>query len=304
MLGRRTETPSSSPGRKRGRRIRPWPSVTAIPRTGSRGQRDRRQSLPGLTLPDGVRERLTAGEPSADFGGFSPDGATLLFTRNPVDMTERPYSRPSSTFSTRLPARKTSFGKELGSTVPVSARTARLFSAGRTFGVRRDRPQCPPDRLPNEYDIQAYLFDLADRGRPGRSPGNSIRPSNGPSGRRRQGHPLPDDRRGADAALRLRPRRENVRFRANPAWTSSRGSISPPRAPRAVFVGSSPKLRPVSSSGILNRKNPAAGRPPLPESEIVAGCRDLDIQTGGRRDRRFRRLSPRLRSRPEIPPDR
>ncbi|MHB8054059.1 MAG: TolB family protein, partial [Candidatus Aminicenantales bacterium] len=44
------------------------------------GQRDRRH-LYRLTLPDGVRERLTAGEFSTDFGGFSPDGNSLLFTR-------------------------------------------------------------------------------------------------------------------------------------------------------------------------------------------------------------------------------
>jgi dipeptidyl aminopeptidase/acylaminoacyl peptidase len=123
------------------------------------GQRNR-SSLYRLTLPDGVRERLTSGELSTDFGGFSPDGKKLLFTRNLIDMTERPYSK-TELFSLDLSTLK----EELlwkgawfnGAQWSPDGKNLLILGGPSAFGaVGRNIPK---GRTANDYDIQAYLYD-------------------------------------------------------------------------------------------------------------------------------------------------
>ncbi|MCK4263907.1 MAG: PD40 domain-containing protein, partial [Candidatus Aminicenantes bacterium] len=52
-----------------------------------------RSFLHKVTIPDGVRQRLTAGEFSTSLNSISPDGKNLLFTRSIIDYSERPYSK-------------------------------------------------------------------------------------------------------------------------------------------------------------------------------------------------------------------
>jgi dipeptidyl aminopeptidase/acylaminoacyl peptidase len=127
------------------------------------GQRDRRH-LYRLTLPDGLREQLTAGEFSADFGGFSPDGKSLLFTRTVIDMTERPYSRTElyrldlSTLKEDLVWKGPWFNEAQFSPDGKNLLVLGGPSAFGDIGVN-----VSPGKVPNDYDIQAYLFNLADR---------------------------------------------------------------------------------------------------------------------------------------------
>lgn len=126
-------------------------------------QRDRRH-LYRLTLPDGVRERLTAGEFSADFGGVSPDGKTLLFTRYPIDMAKRPYTQTElyrldlSTLREDLLWKGSWFNE-----AQFSPDGKNLLVLGGPSAFGDVGANVSPGRVPNDYDIQAYLFGLTDR---------------------------------------------------------------------------------------------------------------------------------------------
>jgi dipeptidyl aminopeptidase/acylaminoacyl peptidase len=52
-----------------------------------------KQFLHVVSVPDGARRRLTAGELSTSAEDISPDGKTLLFARRVEDLSGRPYSR-------------------------------------------------------------------------------------------------------------------------------------------------------------------------------------------------------------------
>jgi dipeptidyl aminopeptidase/acylaminoacyl peptidase len=46
-----------------------------------------------VTVPNGLRRRLTAGALTTSPTGFAPDGSRILFTREVENLTERPYSK-------------------------------------------------------------------------------------------------------------------------------------------------------------------------------------------------------------------
>ncbi len=52
-----------------------------------------RSTLYSVSIPSGIRQRLTAGGMSTDLGDIRPDGQKLIFSRSSVDFTERPYSK-------------------------------------------------------------------------------------------------------------------------------------------------------------------------------------------------------------------
>ncbi|MHB8056191.1 MAG: S9 family peptidase, partial [Candidatus Aminicenantales bacterium] len=127
------------------------------------GQRDRRH-LYRLTLPDGVRERLTAGEFSADFGGFSPDGNSLLFTRTLIDMTKPSFFQTElyrldlSTLKEDLLWKGSWFNEAQFSPDGKNILILGGPSAFGDIGVN-----VSPGRIPNNSDVHAYLFNLKDR---------------------------------------------------------------------------------------------------------------------------------------------
>ncbi len=119
-----------------------------------------RSYLYKLTVPDGVRQRLTAGELATSLHSISPDGERLLFTRTKVDHSERPYSK-TELFTldlTTLEADKLWEGNWFSSAQWGPDGKEMLVTGGpSTFGqigynVRKGT-------IPNEYDTQAYLFN-------------------------------------------------------------------------------------------------------------------------------------------------
>lgn len=123
-----------------------------------------RSFLYGVSVPGGVVTRLTAGELSTDGQDVSPDGHSVVFTREVVDYSQRPYSR------TQLYV------------MDLKTLKADLLWEGRWFNGCRWDPDgsrllvlggpsafgdigvnVPEGRLPNDYDIQAYMFDIKTR---------------------------------------------------------------------------------------------------------------------------------------------
>ena len=119
-----------------------------------------RSYLYKITVPDGIRQRLTAGELSTSLNSISPDGKKLLFTRLTVDYSERPYSK-TELYSLDLATLKTEMlwkGKWFTRAAwGPKGKKILVLGGPSTFGDVG--VNVPNGTIPNEYDIQAYLFD-------------------------------------------------------------------------------------------------------------------------------------------------
>ncbi len=119
-----------------------------------------RSFLYKVSVPDGVRERLTAGEFTTTLNGISPNGKKLLFTRNLIDYSERPfekielYSLDLLTLNTRLLWEGRWIGQAQwspdGSKILILGGPSAFGDHGKNITI---------DAIPNEFDTQAYLFD-------------------------------------------------------------------------------------------------------------------------------------------------
>ncbi len=113
-----------------------------------------------ISLEDGVRQSLTAGKFSTSLNSISPDGKKLLYTRSLVDETQRPFLKTELYY---LDLR--SFRNELlwegrwfnqaqwspdGSKILILGGPSTFDDAGQNLSG---------NLIPNEYDIQAYMFD-------------------------------------------------------------------------------------------------------------------------------------------------
>ncbi len=124
-----------------------------------------RSYLYKIAIPDGVRQRLTAGEFTTDLNAISPDGRTLLFTRTLEDYTQRPYSK-SELYSLDLDSLEAKLlwqGPWLNSVQWLPSENRLLILGGPSvFGeMGHDVIQ---GVIPNEYDTQAYILDLETMG--------------------------------------------------------------------------------------------------------------------------------------------
>lgn len=119
-----------------------------------------RSYLYRLSLPDGIRQRLSAGELSTSFNGISPDGKKLLFTRSLVDYSQRPYSKTELCVLdlASLTAEKIWEGNWFGGAewTPDGGKLL-VFGGPSAFG--NVGVNAPKGTIPNEYDTQAYFFD-------------------------------------------------------------------------------------------------------------------------------------------------
>jgi dipeptidyl aminopeptidase/acylaminoacyl peptidase len=113
-----------------------------------------------ITLPDGIRQRLTAGELSTSLNSISPDGKKLLFTRSIIDYSERPYSKTElySLDLTTLEPKLLWKGKWFGS-AQWSPKGEKILILGGPSAFGDVGINVPKGTIPNEYDTQAYLFE-------------------------------------------------------------------------------------------------------------------------------------------------
>jgi dipeptidyl aminopeptidase/acylaminoacyl peptidase len=119
-----------------------------------------RNFLYKISLPDGIRQRLTSGELSTSLNSISPDGKKLLFTRSIIDYSERPYSKTElySLELTTLGAKMLWKGKWFGS-AQWSPKGEKILILGGPSTFEDVGVNVPKGTIPNEYDSQAYLFE-------------------------------------------------------------------------------------------------------------------------------------------------
>ena len=120
-----------------------------------------RSYLYKLTVPGGMRQRLTAGELATYLHSISPDGKSLLFTRSVVDYSERPYSKTELYILdlATIDAKMLWKGKWFGS-AQWSPDGKKLLVLGGPSVFGEIGRNVPNGTIPNEYDRQAYLLDL------------------------------------------------------------------------------------------------------------------------------------------------
>ena len=125
------------------------------------GWRDR-SFLYKVSVASGVRQKLTSGQLSTAFNGISPDGKRLLFTRTVEDYSERPYSKTEIfilDLKTLQPALLWEGRWFNGAQWSPNGQRLLILGGPSAFGPLG--VNLPNSSVPNEYDTQAYLFDLA-----------------------------------------------------------------------------------------------------------------------------------------------
>ncbi len=119
-----------------------------------------RSFLYKISVPGGVRQRLTAGELSTSLNSISPDGKSLVFTRSTVDYSVRPFSK-TELYSLNLETLKAEMLWEgrwfQGAQWGPKGKKLLLLGGPSMFGDAGIN--VPSNTLPNEYDNQAYLFN-------------------------------------------------------------------------------------------------------------------------------------------------
>ncbi len=127
------------------------------------GWRDR-SHLFKLTFPDLVSQRLTAGTLSTYLNAISPDNQNLLFFRSTVDMSQRPYSKIFLyTLNIHTLKEEKIWEGSWFQNAEWGPEGKKLLVLGGPSTFGDTGINLPEDIIPNEYDAQAYLFDLGSK---------------------------------------------------------------------------------------------------------------------------------------------
>jgi len=145
---------------------KPAPDKTGLKRL--EGMPDRmpnwrkRSFLYQVQIPEGTRKRLTAGLLTTNLNCISPDSRKLLFSREVVDFSQRPYSK-TEFFILDLATMKldTLWTRRWCEMIQWSPDGKKLLITGGPSAFGKAGINIPDGRIPNEYDTQAYLYDLA-----------------------------------------------------------------------------------------------------------------------------------------------
>jgi dipeptidyl aminopeptidase/acylaminoacyl peptidase len=112
------------------------------------------------SVPAGVTRRLTAGEHTTNIHDISPDGKTMVISREHEELSERPYSK-TELYLLDLESQAIELlyeGSFVGGAQWSPDGKKLLITGGPSAfgGVGRD---VPDGVIPNDYDQQAYIFD-------------------------------------------------------------------------------------------------------------------------------------------------
>ncbi len=117
-----------------------------------------------VNVPEGTKRRLTSGKLSTQLSSISPDEKKLLFTRSIVDFSERPYSK-TEFFTLHLETMEldTLWTSKWAGSAQWSPDGKKLLVTGGPSMFGKIGIQSADILTPNDYDTQAYLYDLKTR---------------------------------------------------------------------------------------------------------------------------------------------
>ena len=123
-----------------------------------------RSFLYKLDVASGVKTRLTHGNLSTSLHDISPDGSRIVFSQSWPDYLERPFSK-HTLFLMNMDDLSTDTliaGKRWSVSVQFSPDGRSLLATGGPSAFDRIGENVPEGMIPNNYDTQAYIFDLED----------------------------------------------------------------------------------------------------------------------------------------------
>ena len=126
------------------------------------GQWRNRNFLYKLDIATGVRTRLTHGNLSTSLQDISPDGRYMLFSQSRPDYLERPY-RKQDLFLMDLRTWKTDTllrDQRWSISATFSPDGKKLLATGGPSAFDGAGVNVPEGTIPNNYDTQAYIYDL------------------------------------------------------------------------------------------------------------------------------------------------
>jgi len=113
-----------------------------------------------INLEDGVRQRLTAGEFSTSLNSISPNGKKLLYARSIVDEIQRPFLKTELYYlDLRSLENQLLWEGRWFIQAQWSPDSTKILILGGPSTFDEIGRNLSNDLIPNEYDIQAYMFD-------------------------------------------------------------------------------------------------------------------------------------------------
>jgi len=114
-----------------------------------------------LNYPTGTIEQITFGDVTTNLNSISPNSKFILFTRNKRDMSERPFSK-TTLYMMNLQNYKIEkiHTAKFGISASWSPDGKKLLVAGSPSTFGSAGLDVPEDVIPNDYDGQAYIYDI------------------------------------------------------------------------------------------------------------------------------------------------
>ena len=124
-----------------------------------------RSFLYKLDLASGIRTRLTHGNLSTSLHDISPDGMQILFSQSRPDYQERPYSKQDLMLLNLQTLEVDTLQKDQrwGISASFSPDGRQLLATGGPSAFGGAGVNVPEGTIPNNYDTQAYIYDLETR---------------------------------------------------------------------------------------------------------------------------------------------
>ena len=116
-----------------------------------------------VNLPDGSRQRLTAGNLGTSLQSIHPNGSKLLFSTSVDDYEHRPYTKTALIeLDLESLAVDTLFEEMWFGNVQYSPDGKQLLLTGSARLFNNKGVNLPEGMIPNDYDSQAFLYSLGD----------------------------------------------------------------------------------------------------------------------------------------------